>query len=366
MSRSNQAGLPTSRSFPANSWYVAANSAEVTRQLLSRRMLDIPVLLFRTSTGSVSALEDRCAHRAYPLSKGRLDGDRVVCGYHGFEYDTAGQCVRVPSQAHVPFGAQVRSLPVQDDGTFIWIWAGAPAMAELRRPPGVPWLGDPSWSTIGGQDDVAAAYLLLHETFADVTHVPFIDPEVAPPALQAMPPPLDIEVTETSVSFSRNYPATALAEWHWRATGLSPQEQYEQRETGRFVAPGLWLDRWDVHAEDPTTGQLGDYSLRFTQAVTPVTDTTSGLVWRISRDFSVGDTSVDTTLRAAFSQYYTRVKEAVETVQATVDAGDSRRDVDVISDGAALQVRRVVRAMIAEETGKAGHARKTALRGTGV
>lgn len=367
MSRSSGvARLRGGRSFPLNSWYVAANSAEVTRNLLARRMLDIPVVLYRAGSGSVTALEDRCAHRAYPLSKGWLDGDRVVCGYHGSEYDPTGTCVRVPSQAQVPFGARVRSFPVRDDGTFVWIWAGEPALADLRRPPSVPWLGDPAWSTFGGQHDVNAGYLLLHETFADVTHVPFIDPDVAPLVLKTVPPPLEIELTETSVSFSRDYPAAPLTEWQWRATGLSADQTYEQREVGRFAAPGLWVDRWEVHAEDPASGEPRVYGLRFTQAVTPVTESTSGLVWRLSRDFAVGDASAEETLLAAFSQYYSRVKQVVETVQATLEDSGVRRDVDVNADLAALHVRKIVRAMVAEETGRVPRGHLVDFRPTGL
>ena len=354
------------RTFPLNSWYVAANSAEVTRQLLARRMFDTPVVLYRTEGGTVAALRDRCAHRAYPLSKGRLDGDRVICGYHGFEYDSAGQCVRVPSQAQVPFGAAVQSFPVRDDGTFVWIWAGEPSLADLRRPPAVPWLADPSWSTFGDQDDVAADYLLLHETFADVTHVPFIDPDVTPLVLKTTPPPLEVEVTETSVSFSRSYPAAPLPPWHWRATGLSADQHYEQREAGRFVGPGLWVDRWEVHTDDPVAGRPRVYSLRFTQAITPVTAATSGLVWRVSRDFALTDAGVDEILREAFSQYYARVIAVLETVQQTGADGAVRRDVDVSADLAALHVRKIVRAMVAEETGRSSRGHLVDLRPTGV
>jgi vanillate O-demethylase monooxygenase subunit len=354
MSRSDRVARSPGRTFPLNSWYVAANSGEVARQLLGRRMLDIPVVLFRAGDGQVSALEDRCAHRAYPLSKGRLDGDRVICGFHGFEYDAAGRCVRVPSQEHVPFGTGVRSFPVHDDGTFVWIWAGSPALAALRRPPSIPWLASPDWATFGGQDDVAADYLLLHETFADVTHVSFIHPEISPLVLKSTPPPLEVEVTETSVSLSRTYPAAPLPEWHWRSTGLAADQAYEQREAGRFVAPGLWADQWDVHDGERV------HSLRFTQAVTPVTATTSGLVWRVSRNFALDDAAAEGILRAMFSEYYAKVKQTVETVQETIeDTGDRSgdrsdgRDVNVSADQAALQVRKIVRVMLGEETGRA-------------
>ena len=91
--------------YPFNCWYVAATSDEVGEDLLARRLLDRPVVLYRRSSGDVVAMEDRCVHRAYPLSEGRRDGDRVVCGYHGFSYGPDGCLVDVPSQESVPPGA---------------------------------------------------------------------------------------------------------------------------------------------------------------------------------------------------------------------------------------------------------------------
>ena len=45
-----------------------------------------PVLLVNVG-GTVCAYEDRCLHRALPLSQGRLTGDRLVCAAHEWEYD---------------------------------------------------------------------------------------------------------------------------------------------------------------------------------------------------------------------------------------------------------------------------------------
>src|SRR5204863_342447 len=87
---------------PFNCWYMAATSDEVGRDLLARRLLGTEVVLYRAGSGDVVAMEDRCVHRAYPLSAGRLDGDRLVCGLHGFVYDPDGTCVDVPSQKNVP------------------------------------------------------------------------------------------------------------------------------------------------------------------------------------------------------------------------------------------------------------------------
>ena len=61
--------------YPFNCWYVAATSDEVGPELLARRLLDKPVLLYRRGSGEIVAMEDRCVHRRLPLSLGRVRGD---------------------------------------------------------------------------------------------------------------------------------------------------------------------------------------------------------------------------------------------------------------------------------------------------
>src|SRR5579863_3510819 len=39
--------------------------------------------------------DDRCPHRSSRLSMGRVVGDDIECGYHGFTFDAAGRCVRI-------------------------------------------------------------------------------------------------------------------------------------------------------------------------------------------------------------------------------------------------------------------------------
>src|SRR6516225_12197826 len=79
-----------------NAWYPAAWSRDIARTLISRRVLEQEVVLYRTSTGSVAALEDVCPHRFTPLSMGRLRDDAIECGYHGMTFDCSGACVRIP------------------------------------------------------------------------------------------------------------------------------------------------------------------------------------------------------------------------------------------------------------------------------
>jgi vanillate O-demethylase monooxygenase subunit len=344
-----------------NSWYAVATSREVGRQLLGRRALDVPVLLYRTLAGEVVTLEDRCLHRPYPLSLGRLEGDNVVSGYSGFEYDPRGHLVRVPTQLQVPFGARVRRFPAHDDGEFVWIWFGEPALAALRPPPALPWLTDPSWATVGQEWTTEAGHLLLHENFADITHVAVVDEYISPPVLRSVPPPLEVEVAQTSVTFVRKYPPAPLAGWHAEAAGLPADAVHEQREEGRFVSPGLWVNRWDV-VVGAGSGERGDgdggaaHSFRFTHAITPVSAGRTLHAWRVSRNFAL-EPEVSDRLVGIFAAYYQRVREILQTMQGVLEVDGPRPGVNVSSDVVALQVRKIIAGMVADESGRprAGH-----------
>ena len=116
--------------FIEDEWYVVAFAEEIGRALLKRTVLGDRLVMFRTKGGTAIGMEDRCAHRSYPLSAGVLDGDTIVCGYHGLRYNEAGDCIEVPSQIHCPTGIGVRTFPLVERGPFVWGWFGEPSKAD--------------------------------------------------------------------------------------------------------------------------------------------------------------------------------------------------------------------------------------------
>ena len=75
-----------------NAWYVAGWGSEFDNELRRVTIMEENIVMFRNSSGQVVALEDRCPHRMLPLSKGRLIGDDIQCGYHGLTFNCEGKC----------------------------------------------------------------------------------------------------------------------------------------------------------------------------------------------------------------------------------------------------------------------------------
>src|SRR4051794_15743321 len=69
-----------------NAWYAAGWSHELADTPLARTILEQPIVFYRGEGGRPLALYDACPHRFAPLSLGKVQGNRIACGYHGLEF----------------------------------------------------------------------------------------------------------------------------------------------------------------------------------------------------------------------------------------------------------------------------------------
>ncbi len=189
--------------FLKNAWYVAAWEREVKDRPLAVTLLDEDVVLYRQTNGAAVALEDACVHRKLPLSLGRVRGDHLECGYHGLTFDATGRCVRIPCSEHIPTQARVRSYPLVSKYGLLWIWMGAPDLADSSTIMDVAHWGDPNWGvTSGDAMTVDCNYLLLTDNLLDPSHVAWVHPTSFAGAdcdTQAV----DVSVTDLGVIASR-------------------------------------------------------------------------------------------------------------------------------------------------------------------
>ena len=156
-------------------WYVAGWSKQIGQRLAPVRMLGEDIVLYRTSTGEIGALEDACPHRKLPLSKGSLRDDTVVCGYHGLTFNHHGACVAAPTQERIPTGAAVRRYPAIERYGFVWLWMGAADQADESKLIRIENYGEPGWGrTEGGDMPIACNYLYIVDNLLDPAHVAWV------------------------------------------------------------------------------------------------------------------------------------------------------------------------------------------------
>ena len=158
-------------------WYMAAWPEEIVAgALMPRTILERQVVLFRKQDGSPAALDDRCPHRIVPLSRGRLVGDAIECGYHGLTFDCAGSCVANPhGDRSVPRAARVRAYPVLEQHGVVWIWMGDASLADPGSIPDVPYLKDSDlYKTTHVKVPADYRYDLLIDNLMDLSHAEYL------------------------------------------------------------------------------------------------------------------------------------------------------------------------------------------------
>ena len=338
--------------FPRNQWYVAAFGREIEHDLFSRTICGESILFWRTEAGAVTAMSDRCVHRRFPLSEqpSHLSGDAVVCGYHGFTYGADGVCVAVPGQTRVPRSARLRTYPVVEKDSFVWVWIGDPDQADAARIPRAPWLDMAGWTAVSGMEPLTARYGLLVDNLLDLSHETYLHggyigtPEVANT-------PITTEVDEEAgvVYVSRHMDDAACPPFYAKSTGI--EGRIVRWQDIEFTPPCLYK----LHSRVAPVGVLPEadgsdpagFHVEVVYALTPETETTTHDFWAVARDFALEDESVSDYLRESNRTVVlqdVRALDALERVIATEPAGYQELSINIDTGG--LAARRMIEAQV--------------------
>jgi phenylpropionate dioxygenase-like ring-hydroxylating dioxygenase large terminal subunit len=155
-------------------WHPVAYSADVARAPYATLLLGEPLVLWRDARDMLHAFRDVCVHRGTALSLGCVEGDEIICAYHGWRYGSDGRCVAIPQLAdpsRVPAKARAVTYPVQERYGIVWV-----ALEPPRWPiPDVPELADAAWRTVRtGPFAWACDASRQVENFTDFGHFAFV------------------------------------------------------------------------------------------------------------------------------------------------------------------------------------------------
>lgn len=335
-----------------NCWYGAAWSREVGRDLFVRTICDEPIVFYRTQAGRAVALEDRCAHRRAPLSKGRLVGDVLRCGYHGLEYDGAGKCVRIPGQKEVPDNARVRAYPVIDKWRWLWIWMGDPAAADEDLIPDVHWNDSPGWVSPGDTLHMKGHYQLLVDNLLDLSHLSFLH-ERTIGTDKVAETPMSVETDGDRVRVTRWIIDKPAPPMFVEAGGFT--ENVDRWQLVEWTPPGTVLI--DVGCAATGTGAPeGDRSqgieARSINLITPETERTHHYLWSYARNYDVENEDLTELLYRKVGDTFLEDKDMIEGQQARIETEtDGGGTIDLRVDSGPLQARRILERLIGEELG---------------
>ena len=98
------------------------------------RLLGEQLVAFRDTSGKVGLLSEFCPHRLTSMFFGRNEEGGLRCVYHGWKFDTAGNCLDMmnePPDSDYHTKIKATSYPVVEMGDLIWAYLGP----DDKRPP---------------------------------------------------------------------------------------------------------------------------------------------------------------------------------------------------------------------------------------
>jgi phenylpropionate dioxygenase-like ring-hydroxylating dioxygenase large terminal subunit len=253
--------------------------ANLKRRIIAGR----PLVVWRTQANEVVALDARCAHKRFPLWDGRLlDNGHLECGYHGFAFDSSGQCVAIPAlhdaSDRILKSARQIKYPVVEQQGLVWVWTGDVEKTQNVGIPQTPEINGDGWETRNTEQIlVKANYRLLIKNLFDLTHFyPLHAGNIG--SLADARVPVEIERgswagNPTLKTIRRRAPQTIPPTTAQRF-GIDFGEQLQLHE---MVGPGLF----QVHVTVAPEGKLGtdaEQGFVLYQTITPESE--DSLIWR--------------------------------------------------------------------------------------
>jgi phenylpropionate dioxygenase-like ring-hydroxylating dioxygenase large terminal subunit len=340
--------------WPMNAWYAAAYDVELGRTLLARQVAGRRLALYRRLDGRPAALENACWHRRLPLTEGQLEGDNVMCGYHGLVYGPEGRCVFMPSQKTINPAAQVRSYPVLERHRFVWVWPGDPALADPELVPDLHWNNDPAWTGDGRLIHAQCGYKLVVDNLMDLTHETFVHGSSIG------------QRSITEVPFEVTHGPNSATVTRWMIDVEPPPLWRDQLELKRG-APTARVDRWQIiHFQAPGTVAIdvgvaptgtgapeGDRSEGVNgfvlNTMTPETATSCHYFWAFVRNYNLGDQRLTTMFREGVTSIFSEDEHILARQQEAIEAYPDQPFYNINIDGGAMWARRLIDRMVARE-----------------
>lgn len=187
------------------------------------RVFGQDLVLWR-GAGGVAAFDDRCPHRGAALSLGRVVEGQLQCAYHGWCFDRAGACTRIPAvPGFVPPAGHAASAWQVAQAHGLWWVARDPLQPAPPACDGVP-----ARRVVCGPYTVETSAPRLVENFLDTSHFAFVHEGWLGDAAHPEVPPYTVTHTADGRPLIPHYRA-----WQPRASASS--------------AEGAWVDyRYEV------------------------------------------------------------------------------------------------------------------------
>lgn len=340
----------TQEEFLRNCWYVAAFGSELDAgDFVARRVLGIPLLLYRTASGDAVALHDQCAHRLVPLSLGRRVDDSMRCSYHGMVFGPDGRCTHIPGQSQIAPGAFVQRYPAVERHGHVWIWPGDPVLAEPQAIPNIPWAELDGWEAVRGYMSFAADYRLLTDNLLDLSHESYVHERTIGNHAAETIADYPVRVTIGSGSVLRaEREMLDIEPPPWFARVLGNTNCIDRWQTAIWAAPSINIT--DTAVAPAGSGRANAAVGRILHLLTPETSRSTHYFWSVNRNYAVGDKGMSDAVCKAICDTFEEDRSILEQQQRRLDeTGLSVPQLALKVDDAPLRARRLLTARLRGE-----------------
>src|SRR3984885_4443298 len=326
--------------FLTNSWYVAASNHElIDGKKLARTLLERPIVLYRGASGKVVALDDRCCHRAAPLSMGRIEGDDMRCVSHVMKVDMSGKCIQMPGQDVIPPKLGVRSYPVVERYNLIWIWMGDAELADPNLIVDYPPLADSKWRGMPGYMHYKSNWLLIVDNLSDFAHLAFVHTHTLGGSEEYAykTKPVAIEKLDDGFRVERWHMNADPPPYHCKVIA-NKSDRIDRRNIGPLIFPGIFLlaTMFASLAKGAETGVQveGTRQYRNAQFMTPETRGSTHFFWNYLHDFDIDNPNISLSLRNSLEEAFNEDKAIIEAQQKVFDADPNYQLLAIGADAA--------------------------------
>lgn len=153
-------------------WHCLFPASQLADKPVPFRLLGENIAIWKDAKGVPRAVQDRCPHRTARLSIGYLNEGRLVCPYHGWEFDGDGICTRIPQElAPRDKKVVVKAYHCEERYGLIWVCLDEPA----RGIPEIEQFGAPGFRQVFEFcEDWTCAPLRIMENEFDASHLSFV------------------------------------------------------------------------------------------------------------------------------------------------------------------------------------------------
>ena len=343
--------------FIRNAWYAVCWSDELGVTPHSRQILGKDLAVYRTANGVPAVVENCCPHRLAPMLLGFVNGENIVCGYHGMEFDRDGFCVSIPGQKNIPRKARIRTYPAVERYNLIWAWMGEQKETDDELIPDVHWLDAPGWTAVTGSTRYECNWLLLVDNLLDLTHTAFVHQSTIGTEDVANTP-ITTEFSGERVYVVRDMKNTAPSNLYKRIGGFDGRINRWQR---------IWLEPPSVVVieagaipakcdRDGADREYTGFDTRVLSILVPVDERTVEQLWAFARNTELDNPHLDVDIQKALELTFKEDADFLAGQQINMERHTHRQMLNNASDAGLFQTRRLIERWIADDLRRAGRA----------